>query len=123
MHIKFRDGRQLLRRLLRALAFNAQTKLSQSLPRINAVIVPVAEQEFHTVASYVFGAQDCKVLGDRSRIEYAQACHFADAVSAQALRSQVLDRIDAHVIVVPSNCDLACAGLLYFKWCRHSGRQ
>jgi hypothetical protein len=27
------------------------------------------------------------------------------------------------VIVVPSNCDLACAGLLYFKWCRHSGRQ
>jgi hypothetical protein len=48
--------RSLLSRLPRALALIAQTQLSQSLPGINTVVVPVAEQKLHTVAAYVFGA-------------------------------------------------------------------
>jgi len=107
--------------LLRCFAFVAKTKLPQSLPGIDAVIVPIAEHELHAVSSNMLRAQHRYVFGNRSRIEDTQARDFADAVGTQAFGSQIPDRVDAHVIVVPTDRDL-CAGLLYFNRCGHKNR-
>src|SRR5882724_7284770 len=116
-----RLSRLLSSRLLCRLALFAHAKLAEPLPSVDAVVVAVAEHELHAVAADVFGAQHRKVVGDRSRIEYTKSGHFTDAVGTQALRPQILDRIDTHVAVVPSDGDLVRASLLYLEWVGHSG--
>ena len=71
----------------------AQAQVSKPLPGINAVVVPIAKHEFNAVTSYVFGAQHGQVVGNRSGIKYAKPGYFADTVGAQALGSEVFDRI------------------------------
>ena len=109
--------------LLCRLALFAQAKLAEPLPRVDAVVVAVAEHELHAVAADVFGTEHRKVVGDRSRIEYTKSGHFTHAVGAQALRPQILDRVDTHVAVVPSDRDLVRASFLYLEWVRHRGCQ
>src|SRR6185369_2925927 len=47
---------------LRSIAFFTAAKLSQPLPRVYAVIVPIAEHEFHTVAAHVLGVQHSQIV-------------------------------------------------------------
>src|SRR6266478_6368998 len=114
-----RLSRLLSSRLLCRLALFAQAKLAEPFPRVDAVVVAVAEHELHAVAADVFRAEHRKVLGDRSRIEYTKSGHLTDAVGAQALGPQILDRVDTHVAVVPSDRDLVRASFLYLEWVRH----
>ena len=95
-------------------AFFAPAELPKTFPRIYAVVVTVAEHEFHAVAPHVFGAEHRQIVGDRPRIEDSQAGNFAHAIRAHTLGTQVLDRIHTYVAVVPTHGDLTGSGLLYF---------
>jgi hypothetical protein len=105
--------------LLSVLAFLAQAKLSESFPGVYAVVVTVAKHKLHSVTTNVFGAYYSEIIGDGSWIKYAKAGNFADAVSAHAFGPQMLDRIHAHVPVVPFDGDLGCASFLYLKRSGH----
>ena len=105
----------LLRRALR-FAFVARADLAKPLPRVDSVVVPVAEHELNAVAPDVIGFQDRQVFGDRSRVEYAKPGYFAYAVCAHAFGAKVLDRKQAHMTVVPANGYLAGLRLLYLEW-------
>src|SRR4030095_15422856 len=104
----------------RSVAVFAATKLAETLPGVDSVVVTVAKHKLHAVSDDVLGAEHRKIVGDSSWIKYAKAGHFADAVGAQTLGPQVLDRIDAHVTIVPPDSNLVRTGLLYFKRVWHS---
>lgn len=96
-------------------ALIARAKLAEPFPRVDPVVVTIAEHELNTVSADVIGAEHCKIVGDGSRIEDTKPGYFAHAVGAQALGPQVLDRVDAHVSIVPSDGDLVRPGFLYLK--------
>ncbi len=68
--------------LPRFTALLAQTEITEPLPGIDAIVVTVTKQELYSIATHVFGAEYRKIVRNRSRIEYAHAGHFADAVGA-----------------------------------------
>src|SRR5262245_10158587 len=105
---------------LRCLALFTQAKLAKPLPRVDAIVVPIAERKLHAIATHMLGTKNGQILGYCPRIEYPKPRHLADAVGTHTLRSEVLDRINADVTVIPSYRDLSRAGLLYLERCRHN---
>ncbi len=105
--------------LLIASARFALAQLAQSLPRINAVVVLVAESELHPVAPDMFGCRYGQVILKRARIKYAKASDFVDASRASALAPEISSMKYAHMAIVPPHGQFLRRGFFYLCRYRH----